>query len=97
VGVTDVSETEAKIFSTSLYPNPAGDDVTAKFYLTKPSAVSFIVIDLTGKKLAEFAIEGQSGWNSNKLQLPVDLANGTYLLSLKAGVNNNFTRLIISR
>jgi subtilisin-like proprotein convertase family protein len=97
IGVTDARLTETQVFNTTVYPNPAKDEVTARFYITKETDVEFRIVDLTGKEVFNHTARGENGWNKIQLRIPSELAAGTYMLSVKAGVNHNFTRLIIGR
>lgn len=96
ITVTSV-KSEKAVLRSSLFPNPTKDQLDVSFYLTENIPYRVSILSLAGATIMEFNSEGTSGWNKQLVNLPEELANGVYLVALKAGVNSTFTKVIIAR
>jgi hypothetical protein len=92
-----VTEDVSTISSLENYPNPLSDMTTISYSIKKDAFVELAIFDLLGNKIA--SIENgnkQTGmftttWNSD------GVANGMYLLHLKAGNSVSVKKLVISK
>ena len=92
-----VTEDVSTISSLENYPNPLSDMTTISYSIKKDEFVELAIFDLRGNKIA--SIENgnkQTGmftttWNSD------GVANGMYLLHLKAGNSVSVKKLVISK
>jgi hypothetical protein len=81
-----ISEQEKKSFTFSFYPNPATDNLTANYSLEESSKVTYIIYDLTGKKVQTETTNRFPGAQQQSIDVS-SLQAGTYLLSVS--VNGN--------
>lgn len=72
------------------FPNPFNPIVSIAYGLPSSSDVSILIYDLSGKKIMEYALQGQSaGWHEfkwNALDLSgQSIGSGLYLMTIRAG------------
>lgn len=65
----------------NLYPNPATDHVRLEFTLKESTEIRMAVTDLAGNELSVEILQGWSGYNNIRTELP-QLANGIYFVHL---------------
>lgn len=78
VGVTEKVNTP---FTFSFYPNPAVENITANYSLEESSKVTYIIYDLTGKKVQTETTNRFPGAQQQIIDID-NLRSGTYLLSI---------------
>ena len=66
----------------SVYPNPATDHVSVRFYDSKNEEVTLSMIDVSGRVIETQKINAMAGSNDVQIDLS-KLAKGTYVMSLK--------------
>ena len=71
-------------FDLAVTPNPSRGAARVQFSLAQASDVSVEVYDLLGRRVAQLA-SGSRGAGEHTLELPSDVASGTYLVRLRAG------------
>ena len=78
-------------------PNPAQVNATVVFELAERRDVTITVFDLNGR-VVRTERPASYGQGRNQVNLPVaDLANGTYLVELRAGASKRSGRLVVAR
>ena len=82
VGV-GVSEEVNTPFTFSFYPNPATENITASYSLDESAKVTYIIYDLTGKKVQTETTNRFPGAQQQNIDIE-HLHTGTYLLSINA-------------
>jgi hypothetical protein len=84
--VTGVNEVSAGMVIIGCYPNPAENEVAIQYYLTEPSKVDIALTDMTGKVVyTRSTQQTQYGLFNTKIYID-DLAAGSYIVSITAGV-----------
>lgn len=82
-------------FSVSVYPNPAGEQVTVAFRLEKADSVSLSLIDMQGKTVCTPAkVECPEGTNAVPLDVS-GLDKGIYFLKVEAGATTETIKLMV--
>jgi hypothetical protein len=81
-----IPEQENSLFTFSFYPNPATDNLTANYSLEESSKVTYIIYDLTGKKIQTETTNRFPGAQQQSIDVS-SLQAGTYFLSVS--VNGN--------
>jgi len=76
-----VSEHVNTPFSFSFYPNPAVESITANYSLEESAKVTYIIYDLTGKKVQTETTNRFPGAQQQSIDIN-NLHTGTYLLSI---------------
>jgi hypothetical protein len=84
---TSLKRMQSETLEVQVYPNPTYDDVYVKYNVTSPGQTTFYVIDECGG-IRQRCEENTkvSGYQTLKMDLSY-LANGTYFLLQKSGVN----------
>ena len=93
--LTSVRNMEFEHGSVSVYPNPASEMVTLNFSLNKAGNITVQLFDILGKQVKNMDL-GTAYEGENQYQLHVgNLANGIYILRLKAGddINNHILQI----
>ncbi len=87
MGLDAVNENPVNGNTMAIYPNPAASMLFVEFDMLKPVNVELSVYDITGKKLYGKQLAGiRKGVNRKTLNLgSLNLADGMYLMKLKAG------------
>lgn len=96
--ITDIKEPKievAKSQLSSIYPNPAKENITIAFYLTESQAVNFKLFDLNGKLIKNLSHKN-FGTGNHQLILEVkSVVAGTYLMQLEGTNFQSSEKLII--
>ena len=79
----------AKDFNFSVYPNPISDNLNVKFTLNGASSVNMDMIDITGRKVADFISGNEMNGEINNTFDVSYLTKGIYFIRLK--VNDELT------
>jgi photosystem II stability/assembly factor-like uncharacterized protein len=80
----------------TIFPNPANDVSTVNFVLRDRTEVTATVYDINGRQVATVARQSFPK-GEQRLQLPVQtLANGTYILELRAGDGRQTGRFVVN-
>lgn len=87
-------ENETAIQQLELFPNPANDEVTLRFYLESDLPVIVKIIDVLGHQLEEQRVFAKSGNNLIFLKTN-QLSGGTYFLDVTSGIGDQVIPLII--
>ncbi|MCC7502703.1 MAG: T9SS type A sorting domain-containing protein, partial [Flavobacteriales bacterium] len=92
------SNANSPLFSgITIFPNPATDVSNVSFVLRERTEVTASVYDVNGRLVSVVARQNLPK-GEQRLQLPVQsLANGTYLLELRAGDARQMGRFIVNR
>jgi len=88
--INELTSTE----SISLYPNPSSGDFSIQCTLNTRAAVTINITDNTGRLVDTILKEGQAGDNLFEFN-EQKYAPGVYLITLNAGNENHFKKLII--
>lgn len=79
------------------FPNPFANETTIEFNLKEAAAVSYKVVDLTGKVIAE-ASEGKTMAGDHSITIDgTSFANGVYYLNLTAGESTVTRKMIVNK
>lgn len=83
---------------TSLYPNPAADNVTVDLFLQSPHHIVLEIVDLFGRTVKSHAIGGLTSGMHEQIVVPVtSLQPGTYLVRMKGMPVSKAKKLLIIR
>lgn len=77
--------TQSKTTSVTLMPNPANNNVYAKFYVEKESEGSIRLIDAAGKAVLVQKIKAVNGVNTVELEGLNKYPNGVYIVQISIG------------
>ena len=78
----------------SVYPNPTTGNLNLEVELQGAQEVQVILLDMLGRQLMQETYEGGSGKWSREMTLPEQLADGTYLLRIKAGEESGMIKIM---
>jgi len=91
LGVAELSN----VNSLKLYPNPVSDELQISFDLLTPSAISYSLIDATGRIVAAKELRSlQTGNNVERLDVS-SIASGVYMLQFVAGSQAATYRVVV--
>ncbi len=89
-------EIPAEVFS--VFPNPAVDQATVEFGLTKPEDVTIEVYSITGKMVMSVLKDQPQGVGKNRVDMSVtDLSSGTYIIRLSYGKSVSTANMVVTR
>lgn len=92
-----VSSNELNELGLTQYPNPFSNETTVQFTLKDASEVSYTVVDVTGKVVANVT-EGQMMAGVNEITIDgSSFANGVYYLNLTAGNSNVTHKMVVNK
>jgi hypothetical protein len=91
---TGLQEYKQNSLGTSVYPNPARNEVNVAFNLQKSGVANVSIIDLTGREVLNFRKSAGSGPNKLKMDIS-DLEKGIYMVRTLVNNKVNVTKLII--
>lgn len=96
VGVIDAPQS---LMFPWIYPNPVSSAAfSVKYQLRDPSGVIIELYDANGRSLTTLQKGDRgAGEQTEELQLPDDINNGTYLLNIRTGKGNACIKLVIQR
>lgn len=81
-GTTAVDFNPESTKFTTIFPNPASDQVTIDFFLDRSSAVSIEIYSMEGRKVYSAAVEGvNQGFNYANVQVG-SFSHGIYVVKL---------------
>jgi Tfp pilus assembly ATPase PilU len=84
----------ADAMATTVYPNPARENVTVQFNSTTESNYTIQLTDITGRVVYAYSGDAQIGLNSREINLS-EVQSGVYLVKIKSAGYNETTRLVI--
>lgn len=92
--VTEITQIEASAWA---FPNPTSDrKLTLNYTLQEPAIVSFDLFSIHGEKIASLAQFDQAEGEQNEtIALPSGLADGAYLVGIRASNKQSFIKIII--
>lgn len=91
--VLDVATLEEDVDNLSVYPNPMTDVLTVSFTSGVASDCVIQIVDLAGKKVADYTIHANTGQN----EVYIDVANwssGTYFVNVMSGARTYHSKLV---
>src|SRR5690554_4643394 len=92
-----IKENKMNELGITQYPNPFSNETTVKFTLKDASEVSYTVVDVTGKVVANVT-EGQMMAGVNEITIDgSSFANGVYYLNLTAGNSNVTHKMVVNK
>lgn len=92
-----IKENKMNELGLTQYPNPFSNETTVKFTLKDASEVSYTVVDVTGKVVANVT-EGQMMAGVNEITIDgSSFANGVYYLNLTAGNSNVTHKMVVNK
>ncbi len=91
LGVNEISGVE----SLNLFPNPVSDELQISFDLLRPAAISYNILDATGRiVMAEDLRTLQTGNNVERVDVS-NLSSGIYMLQFVAGGESASYRIVV--
>ncbi len=82
------------INNTSVFPNPASDQINLTFSLVNPDEINIRVYDMVGKTIGKTAIQGIKGYQKIELDKLIDISeSGVYLIDISAD-NQTITKRV---
>lgn len=93
VSITGIAENKLPDFMLSIYPNPANDQITVSYQLTKSSTITIEIFDVLGNKISATTLAQTAGKHKTIISLE-NLSKGAYLIKLSSE-NSNSSKLII--
>lgn len=81
--VAGIKSNESLITTTNVFPNPAKDNLTIEVGLQKKSALTFQLVDLTGKMVKEVNVDEIQGKYSSVINT-INMTKGIYFLKVIA-------------
>jgi hypothetical protein len=96
LGIGDNSSSNGSSFKTKLktYPNPTTDNTTLSFNLKESSNVTIQVYNITGRLVKTITEKNVSAGSQLLTIESNDLPNGTYIVKLNAGKQNDTVKFI---
>jgi hypothetical protein len=79
------------------YPNPFSDATTLRYRLSAPADVRVEVFDVSGRRVTVLADERQTAGEHRVTWKAMDVASGTYVVSLRAGDQQASRRVTLTR
>ena len=79
-----------------IFPNPTNDKLTTKFSLAEASNVSFEIVDMQGRNLADYNYKGEAGLHTFIIDVS-KLHTGSYLLRGLLGSKLEVKRFVVER
>ena len=93
-GIITGLENKLDAFSTSVYPNPAVNEVNLAFNSRNSGMAYISIVDLTGREVLNFKKSASSG--PNKLKMDVsELTKGVYFIKTRVNNKTNVTKLVV--
>ncbi|MEY2830347.1 MAG: hypothetical protein RIQ33_2205 [Bacteroidota bacterium] len=92
---TGHNELSKVVSSFNVFPNPAANEVSIKFELTKTTTIKISVTDVTGKTLAIIMDEKQNGMVNIQFNTS-SLPNGNYFIQIEADGKTSHQALVIN-
>lgn len=86
-------EEQANLLGSSIYPNPAEEELSVEFYMGASASAQLIVMDLSGKQISSQSLSAQVGKNLAYINVK-DLSSGFYLVQLKVGTSTETMRFV---
>ena len=84
------------IISNLIYPNPANENATIRFYGKSMTDYKLKIYDVPGREI--FIMHGVTMIGKNEINIPTEhLLPGTYLINLEAGKESRSMKLIVSQ
>lgn len=81
--IVSVSEENSEDWATSIYPNPAEDELNVRFQLGADAQVSLDILDVRGRLIRQIPVYGKTGANIALLDIK-GLEAGMYFLGISA-------------
>lgn len=95
-GVANVAEYAADQGSFTFFPNPAANNLTISYELREASTVSFALYAISGLRITELGEERSlPGSHQTTLHLPVGMAKGSYLITLRVNGTEVSRKLLL--
>jgi hypothetical protein len=92
VTVVGVGELEG-VTNLNVYPNPASEVLFIELDLEQPTTVGLFLSDVTGRIVASEQLNGNG--TSIRHTLPLNLASGTYNLSIEVNGQRTTQRILV--
>ena len=92
----DAFDNAESLLTSSIYPNPAKNEVTVETMSTTENSIQIRLLDLTGKLLIEKMVDTGALQSRTSLDIS-NLQNGYYLIEVNNGVENSISKLSVIR
>lgn len=92
--VTGIKNNESIIANTTVFPNPATDNIAIEMSLQKTSTVKLQLVDMTGKIVKELNVGEIQGKHTSMINT-ANIAKGTYFLKIMANDALETKKIII--
>ena len=93
-----INESQHVISSVSIYPNPVAQEFNLTYELKSQGNLRVDLYALTGQKVAELLQENKySGFQHDRIVLPVSLKNGIYMLQLNINSGTTYEKIVIDK
>ena len=92
--VTGINALENHSFVSSVFPNPATENITVNLNVKKAAQLSFKLIDLTGKVVKEIELGEVFGNYKSTINI-TDLVKGFYFLKINSGNDTEIKKIMI--
>jgi len=93
---TGIETTTANRFHVKVIPNPFTSKTNIKYYLTEPSQVSLIIMDITGKEIQKTVCEKQAKGEQNIMFTAEGFPSGLYFYKLTINDNSTVGKLLLN-
>jgi hypothetical protein len=80
--------------SVRVFPNPVTDVYSLAFETVRDQKVDMVLTDMMGRQIETRQIQAVKGANVIRMELPLGLSRGVYLLTLHAGNDRQVVRLV---
>ena len=92
----DAFDNAESFLTSTIYPNPAKDEITVETMSTTEDQIQIRLLDLAGKLLIEKTIDAGALQNRTILDIS-GLQNGYYLIEVNNGLENSISKLSVIR
>lgn len=89
------NENASGVTEMTVFPNPATDNVSVRFYNNKNEVVTLKLIDLSGREINVKEVNSFAGSNDVQVDLS-KLAKGAYLMSLKTSAGTQLKKITLN-
>jgi hypothetical protein len=90
-----IAENMVSNFNFSIFPNPSSDNLNVKLTLNETSSVTMNLIDITGKKIANFISDNGINGDINRTFDISSYSKGIYFIELKINDKVSLQKIVI--